>query len=298
MAGLDEGSASLLRGSEFGKGSLKLALSRVPAEVGGIALNLAGLGTWIGAMAGLYPRLQPLCSPAVDTVVGLCVALLALSLLKLITVPKQARAELLSLKSCGAHGALLMSLTSSCASGHSAATQTSQRLFCFAAALQVAMALWFLGRARQLRSAPLPIFYPPTVGLAMAGIAGSKAGMSAPLQQAFFCASAALCLAEWPWITARLLLDDRAAAAPSVFIHAAPFSLVALAYMAVFKGELAAATAAANAAAANGGSTGSAGSWYVVRGAVHGTVCGMLPWPCCVVAAEPSHDPSLEATRV
>jgi tellurite resistance protein TehA-like permease len=243
--------------------TVKLAMSRVPAEVGGIALNLAGLSAWIVAMADLEPRLQPVCSPAVDAVVGLCVALLVLSLLKLLSVPAQVRAELLDPRPCGAHGALLMALSNACAHASKFSAQAALQAVYIAGALQAAMVFWFLGRAWQLCSPAVPVWYPPTVGVGMAGIAGSQTGMSPPLQQAFFYASAALCLAEWPWITARLLRDDRAAAAPSVFIHAAPFSLVALTYMAVFKDELAAANAVSTASAAAG--AGPVGSRYTFR---------------------------------
>ena len=67
----------------------------------------------------------------------------------------------------------------------------------------------------------------------MAAIGGSKVGMRPELQSAFFWTSALLCLVEWPWITMRCLHSDRIAPAPSIFVHAAPVSLVSLAFMEV-----------------------------------------------------------------
>ena len=68
--------------------------------------------------------------------------------------------------------------------------------------------------------------------------------MARPLQLASLGLSAALCALLWPWVTARLLASRRCAAAPGVFIHAAPVPLCGLAYLAVLRDELAAAGAA------------------------------------------------------
>jgi len=67
----------------------------------------------------------------------------------------------------------------------------------------------------------------------MAAIAGSKVGMALWLQYLLFALSALLCLVEWPWITARLCYSSRIAPAPSLFVHAAPISLVSLVFMEV-----------------------------------------------------------------
>lgn len=50
---------------------VRLALTRLPAEAGGIALNLAGLGSWLSAMSELHPVL----TPAYDNGAGLCIGL-------------------------------------------------------------------------------------------------------------------------------------------------------------------------------------------------------------------------------
>jgi hypothetical protein len=103
-----------------------------------------------------------------------------------------------------------------------------------ASALQLIMLVWFLFLANRSRTPPVPYWFPATVGVATAAIAGSKVGMHSNLQLFFFALAAALCLVEWPWITMRLAFSDRITPAPSIFVHAAPVSIVSIAYIEVF----------------------------------------------------------------
>ena len=58
--------------------------------------------------------------------------------------------------------------------------------------LALAMLFWYFFLTAKLRSPPVPYWFPATVGVGMAGIAGSKVGMEPVLQQIFFWISATL----------------------------------------------------------------------------------------------------------
>ena len=211
---------------------MQTVLSRLPAEAGGIALNLAGLGSWAGFMCELHPVLLPIYDSVCTLVISLAYLIHLAMALQALLANAHLRGELKKPKQCGSYGGLLMSLTL-CASyvRFVASTDTALVLVHISACLQVAMLLWYLGWTAYVRSPPVPYWFPATVGVGAAGIAGSKVGMDPALQQAFFWLSAILCAIEWPWITARCLHSDRIAPAPSVFVHAAPVSLVSLAFM-------------------------------------------------------------------
>jgi len=160
--------------------------------------------------------------------------------LKCCVNPVHVITELKKPKECGSYGALLMaaSLTSSKASCIS--IEVSKCLVYTAASLQLLMVVWYLCWCYFVRSPPVPYWFPATVGVGMISIAGSKVGISRSFQLACFFLAALLCVVEWLWITARLYSSDRNAPAPSQFVHAAPVSLVALAFMAVFTKEISA----------------------------------------------------------
>ena len=60
-----------------GLSRVRKALSRVPAESGGIALNLVGMGSWLSAMCELHPALQPAYWPGSVVVVSLACTIFA-----------------------------------------------------------------------------------------------------------------------------------------------------------------------------------------------------------------------------
>ena len=212
-------------------------LSHVPAESGGIALNLAGMGSWLSAMCELHPALLPAYDAGAVVFVSLALVIILAVFLQALLHNAHLRGELKKPKQCGSYGGLLMGLTLCCSYARflpgAGGGPLPFALVHAAGSLQLAMLVWYLGWTYTKSSPPVPYWFPATVGIGMAGIAGSKVGMAPWLQQAAFWLSAALCLVEWPWITARCLFSDRIAPAPSIFIHAAPISLVSLAYMEV-----------------------------------------------------------------
>ena len=211
--------------SEFRR--LQTAVARVPAEAGGIALNCAGLGSWLSALCELYPALLPVARPAEAAVVAVAAAVLCAFCAQALLNNAHLRGDLRTPKQCGSLGAGLMALTLCC-------SYTGSRAAVLAAsAVQVAMVVWYLSWAAWIRSPPVPFWFPPTVGVGMAGIAGAKVGMDRGLQRAFLYGSGLLCAIEWPWITARLTASDRVAPGPAVMVHAAPVSLVSLCFMQV-----------------------------------------------------------------
>ena len=189
------------------------------------------------ATATLHTSLAPVAENARWAAAGTAWVLIGLSAIKLCVVPHVVVRELHEPKSCGSHGALLMALTLSCSEPHAVVPSDSGLAVFYAvhacAVLQSSMVLWYLGRCCYIRAPPVPFWFPATVGVGMSAIAGSRVGMALPLQLSFFCLSAGLCIVLWPWITCRLVQSDAVAPAPSVFILAAPVSLVGLAYFAV-----------------------------------------------------------------
>lgn len=138
----------------------RVGLSRLPAEAGGIALNCAGMGSWLSAMCELHgPQLLPLYDVGSALFVGLACVILAGMALQALVHNAHLRGELRKPKQCGSYGGLLMSLSLS-ASYIRFVTPTGSRVpyACvhLAAALQVAMVLWYLGWASKIRSPPVP----------------------------------------------------------------------------------------------------------------------------------------------
>ncbi len=216
--------------------ALQLALSRVPAEAGGISLNLAGMASWLGAITELHPSLAPAVAVAAWVFIGFSCSILAVVFLQAIFHNSYVRGELNKHNKCGSFGALCMSCTLCCSHlRHSpGGTHAAYVVVHIASALQLIMLVWFLILASRSHVPPVPYWFPATVGVATAAIAGSKVGMHSDLQLFFFGLAAALCLVEWPWITMRLAFSDSIAPAPSIFVHAAPVSIVSIAYMEVF----------------------------------------------------------------
>ena len=89
---------------------VQTVLSRIPAEVGGIALNLAGLGSWISVACELYPALTPALGPGSAIVVLLASVIQLGVLLQALLANKHLRGELQKPKQCGSYGGLLMKL--------------------------------------------------------------------------------------------------------------------------------------------------------------------------------------------
>ena len=216
--------------------AFQLALSRVPSEVGGISLNLAGMASWAGAIAELHPALAPALAVSTWVFIGFACSILAVAGLQVIFNMSHVRSELSKHNKCGSLGALCMSCTLCCSYiRHSpGGMHTAYVVVHIASALQLIMLVWFFFLANRSRAPPVPYWFPATVGIASAAIAGSKVAMHSDLQLAFFWLAAALCLVEWPWITLRLAFSDRITPAPSIFVHATPVSVVSLACMEVF----------------------------------------------------------------
>ena len=227
------------RATVGGLSFVRTALSRLPAESGGIALNLAGMGSWLSAMCELHPTLLPVYNPGSVVVVSLACTIFVAIFLQALLHNAHFRGELKKPKQCGSLGGCLMGFTLCCSYTRflPAVVLAHGRLpFALvhaAGSLQLAMLAWYFFWTHKQRSPPVPYWFPATVGIGMVGIAGSKVGMAPWLQQTAFWLSAMLCLLGWPWITARCAFSDRIAPAPSIFIHAAPISLVSLAFMEV-----------------------------------------------------------------
>jgi tellurite resistance protein TehA-like permease len=216
--------------------ALQLALSRVPAEAGGISLNLAGMASWLAAITELHPALAPAVAVGAWVFIAFSCSILAVVVLQAIFHNAHVRAELNKHNKCGSFGALCMSCTLCCSYlRHSpGGMPAAYVVVLIASALQLIMLVWFLFLANRSRAPPVPYWFPATVGVATAAIAGSKVGMHSDLQLFFFALAATLCLVEWPWITMRLAFSDRITPAPSIFVHAAPVSIVSIAYIEVF----------------------------------------------------------------
>ena len=218
--------------------SARLA-QRLPPQVGGIALNLAGLATWSHALAELHDGLSSAVPSATRIAMAAAAIIMAVELLKLLVAPSLIREELCDHKACGSHGALLMAVTLGAAhlpAGEVAAVAVHT---CFA--LQALMLLWYLYLVRRQLASVSPIWYPPTIGIGASAIAMRAISSLSwrALQLASFGVALFLCVVMWPCVTARLYRSRRTAEAPSVMIHAAPFPLVGLSFMSAFHDEIA-----------------------------------------------------------
>ena len=214
----------------------------LPPETGGIALNLAGLGSLCRAVDALHgTSLAPAASAAADLI---CCSLLLASAFKLLLAPGKIAAELRDPKMCGSHGGLLMALNAMCAELRSWDPAVASMAVHACSGLQLAMLVWYLGWCWHIRSPPVPFWFPATVGVGMSVVAGGAVGMAPALQRFFLLLSCSLCALLWPWIAWRVARSDRIAPAPSVCVLAAPVSLVGLAFFALHDGAAAAAAAA------------------------------------------------------
>ena len=232
MPGITAAKPAVVRG--FAR--VRVGLSRVPAESGGIALNLAGMGSWLSGMCEVHPFLLPAFDVGSVVVVSLALVIILAIFLQALLHNAHLRGELQKPKQCGSLGGLLMGFTLCCSYARFLPGVGHELPFALvhaAGSLQLGMLVWYLYWTSRKRSPPVPYWFPATVGIGMVGIAGSKVGMAPWLQRAALWVSAVLCLCEWPWITARCSFSDRIAPAPSIFIHAAPISLVSLVYMEV-----------------------------------------------------------------
>ena len=210
-----------------------------PPQAGGIALNLAGLAAWCHALGELHGALLP-AVPSLSAVAMVASAvIMGLSLLKVCIAPCQTCRELCDPKACGSHGALLMAVTLGTAHLPQCDAAGIAIHVCFA--LQAMMLLWYIYLVRGVFPCAVPIWYPPTIGIGAAAIAGSEISSLAwqPLQPASFGVALFLCVLLWPCVTVRLYQSRHTAATPSVAIHAAPFPLVGLAYTSAFREEIA-----------------------------------------------------------
>lgn len=216
--------------------AFQLGLSRVPSEAGGIVLNLAAIASLLTSIADLYLALTPVSTAGSWLCIALSCCILAAFVLQAIFHHAHLRAELMKPNKCGSLAALCMSCTfcSSYIRFAPAGERAAYVIVHIASALQLAMLTWFLVLSLRTRSPPAPYWFPATVGIGAAAIAGSKVAMHPDLQLFFFSLAAALCFIVWPWVTCRLASSDSASPAPSVFIHAAPLPVVALAYIQVF----------------------------------------------------------------
>jgi len=207
---------------------LRRTCSRLPAETGGIALNLAGLATFFDVTATVHSPLVEALRHVRWMTAGSAWLLLTLSAIKLCFVPRVVRRELCDPKMCGSHGGLVMALTLS-------VSETGNLIAVYSClAIQLLMLIWYIGRCSYIRSPPVPFWFPATVGVGMSAVAGRRVAMDLWLEMAVLLLSAVLCAVLWPWIVYRLFRRDAVAPAPSVFVLGAPVSLVGLAYYAVF----------------------------------------------------------------
>jgi tellurite resistance protein TehA-like permease len=190
----------------------------------------------LGAITELHPALAPAVAVGAWVFIGFSCSILAVIVLQAIFHNSHVRGELNKHNKCGSFGALCMSCTLCCSHlrHYPGGTHAAYVVVHIASALQLIMLVWFLILASRSQVPPVPYWFPATVGVATAAIAGSKVGMHSDLQLFFFGLAAALCLVEWPWITMRLAFSDSTSPAPSIFVHAAPVSIVSIAYMEVF----------------------------------------------------------------
>ena len=86
-------------------------LTNVPAETGGVALALTGLGNALGpALALLHPALARASLALRGVCNSLCALLMLLVLLKLLLRPRVVQRELRQPKTCSSYGGLLMAI--------------------------------------------------------------------------------------------------------------------------------------------------------------------------------------------
>ena len=92
-------------------------LTNVPAETGGVALALTGLGNALGpALALLHPALARASLALRGVCNSLCALLMLLVLLKLLLRPRVVQRELRQPKTCSSYGGLLMAIVGTSAS--------------------------------------------------------------------------------------------------------------------------------------------------------------------------------------
>ena len=136
----------------------RIMLSRVPAEAGGIALNCAGMGSWLSAMCELHPVLEPAYEWGSILCVTLAVIIIVLLALQALFHQAHFRGECMKPKQCGSIGGLLMGFSLCCSylrfvdgSGDSAFIMVH-----FAAALQTVMVLYYFFWTNKMKSPPVP----------------------------------------------------------------------------------------------------------------------------------------------
>ena len=108
------GEASALGAACIRMVHVRAALSGIPAEAGGIALNLAGMGSWLSALCELHPAMLPAFDASSGVVVSLsCTILIAIGL-QVLLHNAHFCGEVRKPKQCGSLGGLLMALTLCC----------------------------------------------------------------------------------------------------------------------------------------------------------------------------------------
>jgi len=201
-----------------------------PSEVGGYALSLAGLAATSGAVAETHYVWADVSSSLRWLPISCALVLQLLALIKLLAAPNVVLSELNGPKSCGAYGSLLMSLVLVAAELKDANLRLGQVAVYAAGSLQFLMIVHYYTLNYRKRAPPVPFWFPATVGIGASTISGARVGLPQAWLVVTFSLSAAQCLLLWPWISFRLWRVHSSAPAPSVFIHAAPISLVSLAY--------------------------------------------------------------------
>jgi uncharacterized protein (DUF427 family)/uncharacterized YccA/Bax inhibitor family protein len=242
---------------------------RVPASVGGIALNLIALKTWSSIVRWLWYRMDAGGSTRTNStrsnntgsgvthddidnilaqnpvalqilqfcLVAVCTILLLLAVLKLFLAHQQVVQELRKPPSCGAIGALLMAcslLSSETQLCHH--PTTTQALLLFFGVLQICLIPWFVWRLVALRKLPIPSAFPATVGVGMLCIASSGAVEFMPLWWIMLGAtiSGVCVLVFFPVVLANVLCNPSVSASPGIFILSAPIPLLSLCHYSVF----------------------------------------------------------------
>ena len=253
--------------------------TRVPASVGGIALNLIALKPWSSIVRWLWhgvdggtsstqsPTLLtnstgsntttstlPLSPDPITLqilhfcLVAICTMLILLVILKLFLARQQVIAELRKPASCGAIGALLMacSLLSS-ETKHWHYPIVTQAFLFFFGALQIFLIPWFIFRITALRKLPIPPAFPATVGVGMLCIASGAVGFMPFWWSVLGLVLSALCvLVFFPVVVVNTMLHPSVSVSPGIFILTAPIPLLSLCHYSVFMTPIEAATTTAS----------------------------------------------------
>lgn len=155
-----------------------------------------------------------------------------LFVLRLVASPSKLLAELSAPVGICSYSTFLMTVTQLFAQLYSISSTPSVIGVYVSSCLQIVLGVWFLWRCWQSKMLPEPIWFPPTVGIAVVVIAGDTVGIMYGVSVALFWLAFAWTAVLVPWVSLRILkYTFEVAFDATVFILPAPCSLLTVAWL-------------------------------------------------------------------